>query len=313
MHAHRITSELEAGLVLDRRFRILHPIAQGSMGVIYEGLQLPFNRPVAIKVMREELGRDPDSIKRFLREVRLSTRISHPHIVDVIDYGETEDGRLYLVMELLRGYTLDAALASAGPFSVRKTCEIALQVSDALSAAHAQGVVHRDLKPANIMVLPQLGDWIKVLDFGLAKRVVPDAAFDITYAGVVLGTPLYMAPEAVRCDAADPRTDLYALGCMLFELLTGATPFEASSSNLVLVRQLDDPPPPLPPHVPPSLCALIDWLLEKAPEDRPASAQEVREYLEACLAAEVAGEEITTLTHNALPAVVRRRRRTQED
>jgi serine/threonine-protein kinase len=284
MHAHRLSGDDDAGLFLDKRFRIVRRLSEGSMGIVYEGVQLPFNRPVAIKVMREELGGCPGAMQRFLREVRMASSVTHPHIVDVIDYGETDDGRLYLVMELLRGETLDFALAAAGCFSVQRTCEIAIQVADALAAAHDQGVVHRDLKPANIILLPHLGNWVKVLDFGLAKPVVADGSV-ITYAGAVLGTPLYMAPETVRCGAADPRSDLYALGCMIFEFLTGASPFHGTSGHVVLARQLEDPPPPLPSHVPASLRQLVDWLLEKEPEDRPSSAREVREYLEACLEA----------------------------
>ncbi|MGE5183094.1 MAG: serine/threonine-protein kinase [Acidobacteriota bacterium] len=300
-------TDLVIGTLLDQRFRIVRPIAEGAMGVVYEGVQLPIQRPVAIKLMRDELGRDPHAVQRFLREAHLLTSVSHPNVVEVYDYGESSDGRLYLVMELLRGPTLDVALHAAGSFTVRRTCEIALQLSDALVAAHAQGVVHRDLKPQNVMLLPELGELVKVLDFGLAKPVLADAASELTSVGVVLGTPLYMAPEAVRCAATDPRTDLYALGCIIHELLTGVPAFSGASSNLVLVRQLDDPPPALPPHVPAALRLLVERLLSKSPEHRPASAFEVREHLAACLAAELASDEVLTVTHAALPTVILRK------
>ena len=300
-------SDLVIGTVLDRRFRVLRPIAEGAMGVVYEGVQLPVHRPVAIKLIRDELGRDPDAVRRFLREAQLLTSISHPNVVEVYDYGESSDGRLYLVMELLRGPTLDVALAAAGAFSVRRTCEIALQLTDALAAAHARGVVHRDLKPQNIMLLPELGDLVKVLDFGLARPVVNDGITEVTSVGIVLGTPLYMAPEAVRGAAYDTRSDLYALGCIIHELLAGEAAFAGDSSNLVLVRQLDDPPPPLPSHVPAPLRVLVERLLAKSPDLRPQSAIEVREYLAATLAAELGGDEMLTVTHAALPAVITRK------
>ncbi|HEY5923753.1 MAG TPA: serine/threonine-protein kinase, partial [Kofleriaceae bacterium] len=208
------------GRVLDGRFRVLRLLGQGSMGNVYEGVQLPIKRAVAIKVIRDELGYDPSTTQRFMREARLLTRIAHPNIVDVLDYGETSDGCLYLVMSLLHGKTLDEVLAADGPFTVRRTCEVGIQLCNALASAHAHGVVHRDFKPANIFLLGELGEWIKVLDFGLAKQA-HDPASEITFAGAVLGTPLYMAPETIAYNIADPRSDLYALGCILHELLCG--------------------------------------------------------------------------------------------
>ncbi|NVB82748.1 MAG: serine/threonine protein kinase [Kofleriaceae bacterium] len=303
--AYPITNDPLIGALLDGRFRILQLLAEGAMGRVYEGVQLPVKRPVAIKVMREEFCGDPTTTQRFHREAQLLTRIAHPNIVDVFDYGETDDGSFYIVMELLRGNTLDAILANAGTFSVRRTCEVGLQLADALAAAHAQGVVHRDLKPANIILLAALGDWVKVFDLGLAKaaRNEPDAG--LTNAGAVLGTPLYMAPEQIRYNATDPRSDLYALGCILHELLTGRPPFDGATSNLVLVRQLNDPPPELPESVPAPLRELIGRLLAKNPDERPASALEVRGHLEARLAAELGSDEVLTLTHAALPTVIK--------
>jgi serine/threonine-protein kinase len=299
-------AQLVTGQLFDRRYRIIGTLAEGGMGIVYEAVQLPILRPVAIKVMRDDLGRERDHALRFLREAQMLTRIAHPNVVNVLDYGTSDDGRLYVVMELLRGRTLEAALEGVGTFSVRRTCEIALQLADALAAAHAHGMIHRDLKPSNIVLLPELDDWVKVLDFGLAK-LFDDDTNEITYAGVVVGTPLYMAPEAVRAEAPDPRTDLYALGCIIHEMLTGASPFDAGSSALVLARQLEDTPAPLPAHVSAPLRMLVERLLAKQPADRPRSALEVRERLAACLASELAADEILTLTHAALPAVISRR------
>lgn len=224
------------------------------------------------------LLRDDAITQRFWREAKLSMLIAHPNIVEVFDYGETENASFYIVMELLRGEPLDSMLARVGRFDVETTIDIGLQICDALVVAHAHGVVHRDLKPANIVVLPELGNWVKVLDFGLAKSVA-DPTSEITAAGVVLGTPLYMSPELIREGMVDPRGDLYALGCMLHELLTGTPPFSGETSALVIVRQLDDPPPPLPSDVPLGLAHLIAALLAKFPDDRPDSALVVRDTL----------------------------------
>ena len=291
------------GRLLDRRFRVVQLLAQGAMGTVYEGVQLPIKRPVAIKVIRDELGHDDRTAQRFLREAHLLTRIAHPNIVDVLDFGETPDGHLYLVMDRLRGKTLDVALAEVGRFSVRRTCEIGLQLCNALVAAHAHGVIHRDLKPANIYLLASIhsgGDWVKVLDFGLAKTITADPASEITVTGAVLGTPLYMAPETITDNAADPRSDLYALGCILHEMLNGAPAFYGESTALVLERQIDDPPPALPLEVPPTLRQLIYALLAKEPDQRPANALTVCAVLEHCLAAELV-DDMPTLIQRALP------------
>ncbi len=270
------------GQVLDDRYRIMRPLGEGAKGVVYEAVQLSMRRPVAIKVIREELGRDLMVTQRFLREARLLISIAHPNVVEVYDYGETESGRLYLVMELLRGNSLDAILAHEGSLPPQRACSVGIQICDALTAAHAQGVVHRDLKPANVVLLPGLGDWLKVLDFGLAKHL-NEASTDLTYAGAVIGTPMYMPPEAIRCDAADPRSDLYALGCVLYEVLNGAPAFGGDSSALVLARQLDDLPAPLPAKVPAELRKLVTRLLAKDPAARPSSASVVRDALEEIL------------------------------
>jgi serine/threonine-protein kinase len=267
------------GAVLDERYRLLRVLGEGAMGVVYEAVQLSMRRPVAIKVVRDELCRDLMVTQRFLREARLLISIAHPNVVEVYDYGEDAAGRLYLVMELLRGNALDALLAHNGPFTALRTCTIGIQLCDALTAAHAQGVVHRDLKPANVVLVPGLGDWAKVLDFGLAKHL-GEASSDLTYTGAVIGTPLYMPPEAIRCDAPDPRSDLYALGCMLHELLTGKPPFEGDTSALVLARQLDDAPPSLPAGVPAELRKLVTRLLAKDPAARPPTASAVRATLD---------------------------------
>jgi eukaryotic-like serine/threonine-protein kinase len=225
-------AELIVGQPFAGRYCLLGVLGEGAMATVYRGVQLPINRPVAIKVMRSDLGRDDSGARRFVREAQLLKRVSHPNVVHCCDCGEAA-GQPYVVMELLRGRTLETALAAERPFSVRRTCELALQLADALAAAHAQDVVHRDLKPSNVLLLTDIDDWVKVLDFGLAKPCEYDGLNDITALGVVLGTPLYMAPEAVRADATDFRTDLYALGCIVHEMLTGSSPFDSDSGAMV--------------------------------------------------------------------------------
>jgi eukaryotic-like serine/threonine-protein kinase len=272
------------GKVIDDRYRMMRPLGEGAMGIVYEAVDLYVKRPVAIKVVREELGRDITVTQRFLREARLLTSLLHPNIVEVFDYGETETGSLYLVMELLRGNTLDAILVAERAFSPERTCDIGIQLCDALAAAHAGGVVHRDLKPANVVLIAGVKDWVKILDFGLAKSI-GEPSSDLTMTGAVIGTPLYMSPEAIRSDAPDPRSDLYALGCILYEMLAGRPPFSGSSSALVLAKQLDDVPEPLSIEVPAELRKLVNRLLAKTPLARPPSALDVRIVLESCLSA----------------------------
>jgi len=297
------------GAVLDGRFRIVEPLGTGGMGSVYRGIHLSVDRPVAIKVIRNQLGHDRAAAKRFLREAKLLMGFSHPNIVEVFDFGQAANGALYLVMEMLSGETLADALARNGRFAPRGACEVAMQLCDALVAAHARGVVHRDLKPANIVIADRpVRDLVKVLDFGLAKSLANDSVTwtSLTEVGAVLGTPLYMAPEAIAGAGADPRSDLYALGCIIYEMLAGAPPFVDPAVNVVLARHVTEPPPTLPADVPAALGELVDDLLAKAPELRPASAAAVRARLEIYLAGDEASDldDAETLIRTpALPAV----------
>jgi serine/threonine protein kinase len=274
------------GAIVDGRFRIIGAIGEGAMGRVYEAVNLTTDRAVAIKVIREPLSRDRATAKRFLREARLLAGFDHPHIVTVHDYGQTDAGALFLVMELLRGRTLADELAMVRRFSPARTVAIAAQLCDALAAAHERGIIHRDLKPVNVLLLHGPRDTVKVLDFGLAKSLAGDdlaGASTLTQTGAILGTPLYMAPEALA-GSADPRSDLYALGCVVHEMLAGAPPFVDAAINVVLARHLAEPPPPLPPDVPHALAATVEALLAKAPEHRPPTAAAARTALLASLA-----------------------------
>jgi len=284
----RTPYESRIGTVLDDRFRIDAQIGEGGMGVVYRATQLSVDRPVAIKVIRDDLGGERAPVRRLLREARLLTTFNHPNIVNVFELGQTPDGAPYLVMEMLRGRTLDAELARTGPFDAQRTCEVAIQLCDALAAAHARGVVHRDLKPQNIMLLddPAVRDLVKVLDFGIAKSLVAESSAtpgDLTEAGAIVGTPRYMAPEALTGERADPLSDLYAVGCIMYELLTGAPPFTDASLSVLLTRQLSERPQPLPVDVPAPLSRVVHALLEKSPERRPATAAGVSAELVAIL------------------------------
>ncbi len=272
------------GRVLDERFEVRARLGRGGMGTVYRAWQRSVDREVAIKVIDAKLAHDRVAAKRFLREARLASRLSQPSIVNVHDFGQAEDGVLYLVMELLRGRTLAQVAADEGALTSRRAIAIGVQLCDALEAAHALDIVHRDLKPQNVVILddPPGRDLVKVLDFGLAKSLAGDSTV-VTRTDGVLGTPLYMPPEVIQGLGADARSDLYSLGCMLYELLTGAPPFMDPSANMVFAKHLSETAAPLPASVPAPVRELVDALLAKDPDGRPASAAEVRATLLAVL------------------------------
>ncbi len=277
----KATEDPFIGRVLDQRYQVRSPLGRGGMGTVYRAWQLSVDREVALKVVHGKLTADRTASKRFLREARLASRLSQPNIVNVYDFGQTDDGVLYLVMELLRGRTLQVELAGGRRLPPKRVLTIAMQLCDALEAAHAQNIIHRDLKPGNMVILdePPGRDLLKVLDFGLAKSLLSDSSSNVTNTDAILGTPLYMSPESVQGLPADHRSDLYAVGCILYEALAGTAPFVDSSINLVMAKHMTEAPPPLPPFVPTSMRVLIERLLAKAPADRPQSAAEVRAAL----------------------------------
>jgi len=264
------------GTTLDGRYDIDAVIGTGGMGTVYGGRQLSVDREVAIKVIHPRLAADRSAVKRFLREARLASKLAQPNIVSVYDFGQTARV-LYLVMEHLRGATLATLLRREGALSSARAVAIAIQLCDALAAAHELDIVHRDLKPSNIMILE--GDVIKVLDFGLAKSLEHEAS-RVTHSDAIVGTPLYMSPELIESEVSDRRSDLYALGCILFEMVSGAPPFTGGSPSVVITKHAFDPVPALPPAVPRPLRALIRRLLAKSPDERPQTAREVRTALE---------------------------------
>ncbi len=278
------------GSTIDDRFVVRARLGQGGMGIVYSAWQTSVGREVAIKVIRPRPGHDTATAKRFLREAKLASSLSHPATVGVIDFGQSEGGVLYLVMELLRGQTLAELLRQQGRLEVHRVVRIATQICDALEAAHRLGIIHRDLKPANVMILaePPGRDLVKVLDFGLAK-VEDDDASTVTQSGRMVGTPSHLSPEVVLGEAATPRSDLYAVGVLLYEMLDGRLPFTADNVNLMVTMHAYEPPPPLGAHVPRALARLVARLLAKRPESRPQSATELRELLEAIRSAAADG------------------------
>ncbi|MBI2374514.1 MAG: protein kinase [Deltaproteobacteria bacterium] len=258
------------------RFEIREKLGEGGMGVVYRGAQLSLGRDVAIKLIRPSPADNRDATKRFLREAKLATQISNPHTVSVLDFGQTEDGLLFLVMELLSGETLATRLSTAGPLAVSVAVPILCQICEALGAAHRVGVVHRDLKPANVFLLDR--DFVKVLDFGMAKAAGDQG---VTSSGLVVGTPAYIAPEVALGRPAQPAADLYSLGIVAYELLSGSVPFLGDTPGSTLMQHVNEVAAPLPDEVPPAIRRIIETLLEKDPERRLPSAEATRAALEA--------------------------------
>src|SRR5689334_4752327 len=234
------------GRSLPGGYLVLDLISVGGMGRVYRAEQRALGRTVAVKVIHPHLLADENSIVRFMTEARAASQLNHPNSVSVIDFGRTDDGQPYLVMEFLRGKDLARVAYEQGPLPFKRIVDVLVQTLMALSEAHDLGIVHRDLKPENIILEPlrRGGDFVKVVDFGLAKLKADSAsATNVTMPGIVCGTPDYMAPEQGRGDAIDGRSDIYAIGVILFQLLTGRLPFEAESPTQVVMMHLSLPPP----------------------------------------------------------------------
>ena len=255
-------------------------LGEGGMGAVYRGWQHSVGREVAIKVIRNNVSHDRVTAKRFLREAKLASRLSQPSTVVVIDFGQSDDGVLYLAMELLRGRTLLEVLRCDGAMPVERVLRIGVQLCDALDAAHRLGIIHRDLKPSNVMVLddPPGRDLCKVLDFGLAKSLHGDDS-TATHSDHIVGTPAYTPPEVAQGQPADARSDLYSLGVILYEMAAGRRPFVADTVPNMLAQHVSAQPALLPAEVAPVLGNIIMRMLEKDPARRYASAALVREAL----------------------------------
>jgi serine/threonine-protein kinase len=272
-------------LIAGGKYQIIRVLGEGGMGTVYQALQPAMNRMVALKWIRPQMVTKPDAVPRFHKEMRITAQIEHPNTIRVYDFGD-DGGQLYLAMEFLAGVSLRQVIDSKQPLEVTRLVRIGKQVANALGAIHGHGVVHRDLKPDNVMLLDSFGerDFVKVLDFGIAK--VLDEQIRLTATGKPIGTPTYMAPEQAMGLAVDPRTDLYALGVMLYQMASGRVPFDAPMTQSMLLAHAHEAPIPiltLVPNLPPALAGLIMQLLEKDPAARPASAAEVAAGLDRCL------------------------------
>ena len=263
------------GTVVDGRYRIEKRIGEGGMGIVYLATHTVLGKRLGLKVLRGEMARDPDVVQRFITEAQSATSIGHENIIDISDFGRLPDGTVYFVMEYLDGEALTDMIKRGGSVPVRDAVHIIRQISGALGAAHSRGIVHRDLKPDNIYLVKRgdgSGNFVKVLDFGIAK--VGGASSKLTKTGMVFGTPHYMSPEQAAGQTVDQRTDIYALGVIMYEMFVGKVPFDADTFMGILTKHMFETP------VPPSqtqqgagnrLGALEDMTLkalQKKPEHR---------------------------------------------
>ncbi len=273
------------GTVLLGQFRIDRRIGEGGMGAVYRARQLSVGRDVAIKLLHPDLAGSADAAKRFEREGRIGGAIDHPNVVRVFLSGRLRDGSLYLVMELLEGITLAELLREQPLLPIGRALHILEQIALAIGAAHDEGVIHRDVKPENVFLVRKNRDpdYVKLLDFGIARRTQPEEGGRLTAAGLVLGTALYISPEAASGGHVDARSDVYSLGVLAYRMLSGVMPFDASSAAGLLIKHLQQPPPPLVAHggppVPHAIADVVMRALAKTPAARYPDANELAEAL----------------------------------
>src|SRR6266550_5118492 len=276
------------GQVFDGKYRLQEPLGGGGMGTVYRATHLLIERPVAIKVLSQRFVGDHTAQERFRREARAAGRMHHPNAVSVNDFGTTEDGWLYIVMELLEGRTLRDLLAREAPLDPARAVSFMLQTSSAVGAAHDANLIHRDLKPANIFIeqRPNMPAVVKVLDFGVARFIVEEHEDDdfntLTQVGAIIGTPRYMSPEQCSGLPLTPASDVYSLGIILYEMLTGEVPFSAETPLAVAMKQVSEAPRvprDIVPSIPRKLEQLVLHALAKNPGDRPGNANEFRRKL----------------------------------
>jgi serine/threonine protein kinase len=285
------------GRVIMDKYRVLKLLGRGGMGAVYEGRHLLLDRQIAIKVMNSQIVSDQMAVARFIREAKTSAMLDHPNAVTIHDFGVLEDGGAFIVMEFIRGQSLRKVLSVSGPLPIDKALELFAPVCSAVEAAHKRGIIHRDLKPENIMLKesPE-GLVIKVVDFGLAKLSTGDSGHSakLSKTGDVMGTPQYMAPEFFDGEEADRRSDIYALGIIFYEMITGTTPFTGTLESVIAGHLLKEPKPlrQVNPLIDLDLDDAIKLALKKRREERIGSAIEYMEYLKTAASQTVSNREI---------------------
>jgi serine/threonine protein kinase len=275
------------GYTLDGRYKLLELIGEGGMGAVFSAEQVALRKQVAVKMIHGEFSGNEEIEARFKREALATAQIEHPNVASAIDFGELPGGGRYLVTQLVRGPSLTSLIENK-KLPWQRVCDLGAQIADALTAAHSRGIIHRDLKPDNILLEQrEEGTVVKVLDFGIARvndAGAPGSTMALTRLGTVMGTPGYMPPEQAMGEPTDHRADLYALGVILWESLSGRILWDGGELSDLLTRQLTQPPPPLigeVPDMPPELDQLLAQLLARDAKHRPATAKEVRDVLRA--------------------------------
>ena len=283
------------GDIIADRYRVVAPIGRGAMGTVYRAEHVQISKVMAIKLLHQELQRNPENVARFHREAESASRLNHPNTVHVFDFGRTKSGSLYLVMEYVDGDDLAKVLDKDGPMPFGRVAYLCAQVAGSVEDAHAAGIVHRDLKPENIVITEgREGETAKVLDFGLAKLFEGTVEAQVTSSGTIVGTPYYMSPEQIQGQELDGRSDVYAVGAIMYECVVGKPPFEAPNPVGVLSKHLSEEPlrpsARSPLSVPAEADEIILRCLEKDPDRRYQTAEELRQALIEYLAAVGSGD-----------------------
>ncbi len=286
------------GTVVGGRYKLERVIGEGGMSAVYEGEHVHMHKPVAVKVLSPEMSKSSEAVERFHREAMAASRIDHPNVAAATDFGELEDKSFFLVLELITGKTLREVVAG-GKLPVRRALHVARQIASALSRAHALEIVHRDLKPENVMLTSRAGDedFVKILDFGIAKLAVKDLAPDatpseaapLTQLGMVYGTPEYMSPEQAMGKPIDARADLYSLGVIMFEMLAGVRPWDDANKAVLLGKHVSAPIPTIAEMAPDAdtpadVEAIVRKLMAKSPDERYAKTEDATAAIDAILA-----------------------------
>ena len=268
------------GAILKGRYRVLKKLGEGGMGAVYLADQFSINRKVALKILHANYARDEAFVRRFRQEARLAASFSHHNVITVYDFDQSNDGRLYIVMEYIDGRTLNAVIKD-NPINLKRALGLGIQIAEGLAAAHQAGIIHRDIKPENIMVVGD-GENVKLMDFGIARLTDSAATTRLTRPGMIMGTPAYMAPEQIEGTETSERTDIYAFGIILYELLTSLVPFNASTTHAVLLKHLRETPLPvrrIRNEIPISVERIVSRALEKKPQKRFSTMAEIVEAL----------------------------------